>query len=488
MTSPNPELRRLTDAWHDGTISPEDGMRLEQRLAADNSAREYFFEVAEIEAAMATAAAGLPREIPAPSLPRRTDWRAMAAVFVGGLFCGALALKSLPSPPPAALAQKPPAALVTGMLGVVWDSASTQRSLALTAGSAEAKIGTGLIELTFASGTRALVEGPAAFQILGNNAMRLASGKLVADVPKGAEGFSVTYPDGKIVDLGTEFGVEIASNGRSATFGVFRGEIEFHPRRDANQTVHLLQDHALLAENDSVVSLPFDQQKFTRKLPSREFAWKIHSTTPDATVFDYDISHLVWKAGSYRAICKWMTGRHGVFIDGAELLLDGRQVVETSHLGFTGAIGSSHDNSYELDISPEAYRRGRWTLRIHARVDRPAGTPPDFSGVVLLEEGLAFHATTSDFTGTWEYLHDGMVYHRKFHADGSASMTINGKPYALFANSHWQVDNGTLVLSVLADSGEWLQERHLLRDSRTLVFVDCPYRNATRVDKSPSQQ
>ena len=486
MKSPNLELRRLTDAWHEGTISPEDGMRLEQRLAADDSARTYFFEIAEIEAAMAAAASDLPLTIPAHSLARRTNWQAMAAVFVGGLFCGALALKLLPSLSPVAPAQKPPAALVTGMLGVAWDSTSTERSLALSAGSAEAKIDTGLIELTFASGTRALVEGPAAFQILGDNSIRLARGKLVADVPRGAEGFSVTYPDGKIVDLGTEFGVEIASSGRSANFGVFRGEIEFHPRSDANQAVHLLEDHALLAENNSIISVPFDQQKFARKLPSREFAWKIQGDAPNSTVFEYDISHLVWKPGDYRAICKWMTGRDGVFIDSAELLLDGQRVVEALHLGFTGTVGASHDNSYKLDISADAYRRGRWTLRIHARVDRAAEGPADFSGVVLLEEGLTFQAIASDFIGTWEYFHNGMVYHRKFKADGTASMTIDGKTYAAFDNSHWQIENGTLVLNVPTETGKWLQERHLLRDSRTLVFVDCPYRNATRVDE-PSE-
>ena len=483
MKNPDSELRRLTDAWHDGTITPEDGMRLEKRLGEDESAREYFFEIAGIEASMAEAAAGLPTGIPVLKTTSRGLWWKMAAVFAIGLFCGALLLKSLPSKPSPQLGQKTPAAMVTGMLGVTWAGPPVQHSVALSAGLANWEIRSGLIEFTFASGTRALVEGPAEFQIMGDNAIRLNRGKLVADVPKGAEGFSVTYQDGKIVDLGTEFGVEVASNGRSANFGVFRGEIEFQPGNDANQAIHLLENHAIRAENGSTISVPFDQDKFTRKLPSREFAWEIKGAASDSTVLEYDVSHLVWKPGRYRAISKWMTGSDGLTIDGAELLLDGRQVEQDFHPGFTGTLNATRNNSYDLTVSAETYRRGRWTLRIHARVDRATEPYADSTGVVLFEEGFALQAEAKDFLGTWEYLHDGKVFRRTFTADGSASLTIDGIPYGHFGTSQWQVVGGTLVLDVSVEEGERWQEHHLLRDSQTLVFVDRPYRNATRVEE-----
>jgi ferric-dicitrate binding protein FerR (iron transport regulator) len=483
MKTPDHELRRLTDAWHDGTISPEDGLRLEKRLATDETARSYFFEIAAIEAAMAAAAAELPDQLPAPEIRSRGLWWKMAAVFVVGLFCGALALKSMPSKPSDALARKPPAAMVTGMLGVTWAGPPVEQSVAHAAGLVKSAIVSGLIELTFASGTRALVEGPAEFQVMGDNAIQLNHGKLVADVPKGAEGFSVTYPDGKIVDIGTEFGVEISDNGRSASFGVFRGEIEFHPKNNASQVIHLLENHAIRSENGNTVSVPFDQEKFTRKLPSREFAWKIAGSAATPTVLEYDVSHLIWKPGNYRAICKWMRGKDGLITEGAELLLDGHPVAQDEHSGFAGSFGATRGNSYELVVSSDAYRRGRWTLRIHGQIDRTAATDADSTGVVLFEEGLALHAEAGDFLGTWEYLHDGMMFHRTFKPDGSASLAIDGVPYRLFDTSRWHVSGGTLVLEVATGSGDWWQEHHLLRDSRTLVFVDRPYRNATRVDK-----
>ncbi len=480
MKNPDSELRRLTDAWHDGTITPEGGMRLEKRLADDDSAREYFFEIAGLEAAMAAAAAGLPAEFAVLPHEARGLWWKMAAVFAIGLFCGALVINSLLSRPSVETAQNPPAAMVTGMLGVTWAGPPVEHSVALSVGGTKSEIASGLIELTFASGTRALVEGPAEFQITGENAIRLTHGKLVADVPKGAEGFSVTYQDGEIVDLGTEFGVEVASNGRSANFGVFRGEIEFHPRNGADRVIHLPEDHAIQAENGRITSVPFDQEKFTRKLPSREFAWEITASALDPVVLEYDISHLIWKPGHYRAICKWMTGSAGLAIDGAELLLDGHLVEQDPHSGFSGGNDFTHANSYELAISSEAYRRGRWTLRVHARVIRSAEPYADCRGVVLFEEGLALQAEAADFLGTWEYLHDGRGFRRTFLPDQSAAMTIDGQPYDVYGTSHWKIENGSLILNI-HENGKWIQEIHILRDPNTLLFVNRPYRNAVRL-------
>src|SRR6478735_1227829 len=87
MKTPDRELRRLVDAWHDGTISREDGLRLEQRLELDPEAMRYWFEISEIEAALPSAATGL--EIHAvESSPRRfaaAPWLRIAAVFALGL-------------------------------------------------------------------------------------------------------------------------------------------------------------------------------------------------------------------------------------------------------------------------------------------------------------------------------------------------------------------------------------------------------------------
>jgi hypothetical protein len=84
----------------------------------------------------------------------------------------------------------------------------------------------GLAEIAFDSGVQVILEGPADFEVGSrkseveqeevrvqgsdeNNACVLTLGKIVAHVPKQARGFSVDTPSMRIVDLGTEFGVEV---------------------------------------------------------------------------------------------------------------------------------------------------------------------------------------------------------------------------------------------------------------------------------------
>lgn len=484
MKAPDSELRRLTDAWHDGTISRSDAMRLEERLLADAGARNYFFEISELEGGLAEAAALLPPVAAKPPPQSATgSWWKMAAVFVIGATSGALAWKTVAPKSPASGRSSGPEATITGMMGVTWDGAAGGRSVDLKHGTGTTRITSGLLEVTFGSGTRAVVEGPADFEVTGHNSMSLAYGKIVADVPKGAEGFTVNYAEGRIVDLGTEFGIDIGKGASGANFGVFRGEIEFQPKNEGSRPVRLLENHAILASDGHVQSVPFDQAKFTRRLPSREFAWEVTGPAAEAATWDYDISHLVWKPGRYRAICKWMTGPHGLILKGAELLLDDVPVATDDHRGFAGVVRLTKGNEYDLEVSPEHYRRGKWTLRLHVQPDWLAVRPEVAKGVILVEDGLAVNAKAEDFIGTWEYLHDGMAFRRTFSPDGTASLMIDGKPYSTFTHSHWTVADGCLELTVPEASGPPVVERHLLRNPETLVFTNCPYRDAIRTKK-----
>jgi hypothetical protein len=85
-------------------------------------------------------------------------------------------------------------------------------------------IASGIVELRLTQGVRLLVEGPADWTINGKNNATLRRGKLLATVPHEAIGFTVKTPTTEIVDLGTEFGVEVSGQGETKTH-VFRGEI-----------------------------------------------------------------------------------------------------------------------------------------------------------------------------------------------------------------------------------------------------------------------
>lgn len=86
----------------------------------------------------------------------------------------------------------------------------------------------GLAEIELIDGARVVIEAPAIIELIHSNAMRLQSGKIVAYVPESAHGFEVLTQGAKIVDLGTEFGVEVQATGQVNTH-VFEGEVVLKP-------------------------------------------------------------------------------------------------------------------------------------------------------------------------------------------------------------------------------------------------------------------
>ena len=87
-------------------------------------------------------------------------------------------------------------------------------------------IESGLAQIEFFCGATVVLEGPAQLELLSADAVRFLSGRLRAQVPPAARGFSVDVGEMKIVDLGTEFGVSMSAEG--ADVQVFDGEVELH--------------------------------------------------------------------------------------------------------------------------------------------------------------------------------------------------------------------------------------------------------------------
>jgi hypothetical protein len=82
----------------------------------------------------------------------------------------------------------------------------------------------GVVELAFASGAKAAVEGPAELQLTDRNGIELKQGKLSAEVPPPAAGFTVRTPNATVIDLGTRFGVNTKGK-NSSEVDVFEGKV-----------------------------------------------------------------------------------------------------------------------------------------------------------------------------------------------------------------------------------------------------------------------
>ncbi|MEN6309811.1 MAG: FecR family protein, partial [Anaerohalosphaeraceae bacterium] len=94
------------------------------------------------------------------------------------------------------------------------------------------KLVRGLAEITMDTGATMIVEAPAEFELENKTRVYLKSGRLVVSIENSSEDrFVVRTPQATVVDLGTEFGVEINAQGNTQTH-VFQGEAELRSGSD----------------------------------------------------------------------------------------------------------------------------------------------------------------------------------------------------------------------------------------------------------------
>jgi hypothetical protein len=207
----NGELETLIHRYLDGTISAEEMTTLNALLLADESARREFADLLNLDSALAATAAGWTKNAaPAPrkvlAFPGAARWLAAAACV----------------------------ALLAGG-GWWWQTQRVFATVVKDAGVEELSVGVklhsqnyalkaGTVELLTARGARVVIEAPADFHFESAQRLHMRRGRLSADVPPAAKGFTVVTPSGDAVDLGTQFGVDVPERG-AAEIHVFEGEV-----------------------------------------------------------------------------------------------------------------------------------------------------------------------------------------------------------------------------------------------------------------------
>lgn len=88
------------------------------------------------------------------------------------------------------------------------------------------RLQSGVAEIEFFQGAQLRIEGPAEIQIVSASEAFCRYGRFSAHVPPQARGFRIGTPKGDIVDLGTDFGLDL--NEASPELHVFKGEVELH--------------------------------------------------------------------------------------------------------------------------------------------------------------------------------------------------------------------------------------------------------------------
>jgi hypothetical protein len=168
-------------------------------------------------------------------------------------------------------------ATVTAEKNSVWalpeESSAIRPGVRLRANQ-ELHLESGSVELAFDGGVRLTIEGPSQFELQADDRLALAAGKLLAQVSQQAIGFMVKTPHAEVVDLGTEFTVEVADDGL-AQVAVLVGKVSVQPSPEllatpaaARPLIVTAGKSVQVAALGGVASIPYRPAVFSRETRS----------------------------------------------------------------------------------------------------------------------------------------------------------------------------------------------------------------------------
>jgi hypothetical protein len=316
MTSQQSE--ELIDGYLDGTLSEDEVAQLSAWIAADRANAEAVVLAAYLDrqlhdkmtaqltlqdyahASRAARKSVAPdhskRVSPASRQPlgrkdsfftasRFSAWR-IAALFV---FI-ASAVMTLTSPTWMSWWRSTPVATLADAVDAQWDAPQARLDVGdhLPYGPLFLKSGYASIRLD--NGVKLVLVGPAHFSIDSLTLAHLDEGKLTADVPHTATGYSVKIPSGMITDLGTTFGVTAFAN-KECTVQVLKGSVQarlFSDDGNQKEQVVLTEDHAAALNPfaGTLASIPVERDTYVTDirhipvpvLPREEVALSLHNT------------------------------------------------------------------------------------------------------------------------------------------------------------------------------------------------------------------
>lgn len=338
------KLHRLIDDLCDSSISSEDMQALNQRLESDAFSRsEYlnhiciearlcclFHRTDRPDAAHAAIASAAPEKPETSNASRKSSGRSrnfrqafvlaatIAMVSLGSSWLvyegvqGRGVLAGI-SPMKDGLAsefetgERLVVARISGTRNCLWRGENTSIGYGsdLVAGQL-LELKAGVAEVTFAGGTRVVLEGPASFRVPDGESAELLSGRMAASVPRDSTSFSISTPRLSIRDSGAQFGLIANLNGVSEVH-VFEGSIRALLRDEQGRTVRKVElaDHdaaRLVPRSTKVTFLSADPSSFIRTLaPSMGPAGGLLAVEG----FDYPVGPLAWQNGGFGWAGPW---------------------------------------------------------------------------------------------------------------------------------------------------------------------------------------
>jgi cell division protein FtsL len=135
----------------------------------------------------------------------------------------------------------------------------------------------GYAELVFDNNAKIVLEAPVEFQVLSYDQIKLTYGRLYATVPTESIGFIVSTPNSKIIDLGTEFGVQADINGATELY-VLKGKTSLISGLENNKKNILVNAGSakrISSNLSETIDIACNEKMFVRQIDSQsQFVWR----------------------------------------------------------------------------------------------------------------------------------------------------------------------------------------------------------------------
>ena len=269
------ELNDLCCGLVDGSLDESQKTRLSQMLETSPAARQFYVRALGLSASLCHYAGEMQsEEMDAVPVPEQNVVRAFAWGLGGLAIAASIALVvwfGFSGKTESLVASSAPeefVARVTASKDCVWTGAVVQPNDSLARGQ-QIKISNGFVEITFDSGARVVLEGPASFEIDSAWDATLRQGTLSATVPPEAVGFTISNPSVEVVDLGTEFTMIAYASGGAEVL-VQKGAVEATSRETADEQTIVLRENESRHFTSAGVSVVRDsEKKFARLSQTR---------------------------------------------------------------------------------------------------------------------------------------------------------------------------------------------------------------------------
>lgn len=306
------DMRRLMADYAAGTIAIDAFHELESALRVDVQLRRDFIEYLNLDAALSDLAALSDVEYEAvnaehaatatnASIVQQSAWRHSGVL--AGIAAVVLLIVAVVWFRPVTVPKRPTGAVTVDVLSL--DAARLAdvqqavrmgdrlelRRIRLDAGAMQVRLDSGVVLDLF---------GPLDGTLESSMRLRLAYGRLNADVGESGQGFTIVTDHGEIIDLGTRFGVDVS--GDEARVAVFDGEVQVESPGAVAQAAHDVdtESGSLLTvfEGEGVRLRKGQQPRRLSAVWLSQGAWGLSAS--DASSIVLDVSDNAESAGFHR--------------------------------------------------------------------------------------------------------------------------------------------------------------------------------------------